>query len=287
MLLALWIISGLKGLPFAEDIADLWDTLAQKLGFKNLPIEFRVRKELAGLIGEDAARYVMSGFLEAATGASWSPRIGVGDMIPGTGMFKAGADIGREYEGLLGPVAGFSRGVAGYINRTAMTGDLVTADALRELPISGVKNIVDSFRYYRDGTIRDKRGYIIAPEVTPADIIMRAMGFYPTAASYQYELTRLVRQTAEYSKQVKAAYVHMAVDARLRGDTEEYAKVMADVDAWNEGAPPELQIRGLGASINRAAREAQRPLVERTLRGAPKEIRRNQDEWLGLFGFAQ
>lgn len=285
MLVALWLLGGAKGLPFWEDFWDIWDTIAQKLGLRVRPVELEIRKFLDEHVGSTAARVAMSGWLEMMTGGSWSPRVGVGDIIPGTGILKAGADTGRELEQVLGPFAGFARGTAGFINRVMLTGDIST-DTLRQIPISGVKNLVDAYRYYRDGAIRDGRGYLIAPDAGPQEIIGRALGFYPIAATYQYDMVRLLKQTGDYTRQVKAIFVQEAVAARLQNDSEALQRAYEDVAAWNAAAPDELQIRGFGTSVAKAAQEAQRPLVQRTLKNAPKGIQRNEAEWLTLFGFS-
>jgi len=44
MLAALWVLTGLQGLPFAEDLEDLIDTIAQKLGFKKGSIRYEIAK---------------------------------------------------------------------------------------------------------------------------------------------------------------------------------------------------------------------------------------------------
>lgn len=109
MLGLLLITSGLRGLPFAEDIFDIVDTIAQKLGLKMASVEKSIA-EWIDAVAPGMTPYVMRGVLDRITGATMSTRLGMGDMLPLTGAFRAGADPAREAADFAGPVFGGSAG---------------------------------------------------------------------------------------------------------------------------------------------------------------------------------
>ena len=82
---------------------DLVDTLAQKFGIKMGSVEKEIMKFSDALV-PGASPYVMRGILDRAFGGTISTRLGFSDLIPLTGVFKAGADPWREAENFVGPV---------------------------------------------------------------------------------------------------------------------------------------------------------------------------------------
>jgi hypothetical protein len=97
------LLAGLKGEPFADDFADIYDTLMQNLGFKHDSIEL-------GLTGffEDimpgSSNWIMHGGIDAlAFGGTMSSRLSMGDNIPLTGIFLPEANVGREILNAFGP----------------------------------------------------------------------------------------------------------------------------------------------------------------------------------------
>ena len=88
MLGLLFLMSGMKGLPFAEDIFDLVETLAQKFGIKMSTVEVEASRLVDAFIPGYSV-FVMRGFLDDALGATVSTRLSFGDLIPMTGFFKA------------------------------------------------------------------------------------------------------------------------------------------------------------------------------------------------------
>ena len=88
MLGMLFILSGMKGLPFADDLMDLIDTLAQKFGIKMKSVEEETARLVDAFI-PGASPIVMRGVIDPVLGATVSTRLGFGDLIPLTGVFKA------------------------------------------------------------------------------------------------------------------------------------------------------------------------------------------------------
>jgi len=293
MLGFLLLTSGLKGLPFAEDIFDIVNTIAQKLGLKMGSVE----KEIAEWVDDifpGATPYVMRGILDRWTGVTVSTRLGMGDLVPLTGAFKAGADPAREVSDFAGPVFSGISGLVGMAGSFAKYGaetiglkDDVTSISgiLRDSPIAAVRAMADGLSYLDSGMITNNRGQVVSREAPYYVIVARMLGFYPAIASEQNDIVRLSKDVANYAKAIKAEYVSAYVKAKLDGDTERMQQITADVRQWNEDAKGTgLEISTFTRSANRAAQEASRPTVMRYLKSAPKQMRPETIELLRLNG---
>lgn len=293
MLGFLLLTSGLKGLPFAEDIFDIVDTIAQKLGLKMGSIE----KEIATWIDAVApgmTPFVMRGVLDRATGATMSTRLGMGDLVPLTGAFRAGADPAREIADFAGPVFGGISGLVGMAGSLAKYGAEVTGirddttslnGILRDSPIATLRAVGDSYAYLNDGSITNARGQLVSREAPYHTVLARLLGFYPAIATEQNDIVRLSKYVADYGKAIKAEYVSAYVKAKLSNDSERMNEIAADVRQWNEDAEGTgLEITSFLRSANRAALEASRPTVMRYLKSAPKQMRPETIELLRLNG---
>lgn len=293
MLGLLLLMGGLKGLPFAEDMFDIVDTIAQKLGLKMASVE----KEIAQFVDAVApglTPFVMRGVVDQFSGATFSSRVGMGDLLPLTGVFKAGADPAREAEQFIGPV--FS-GLTGLIATAGAMGsygaeaiglkDDVTSGLgiLRNSPSAAFRAVGDGISYLSDGRITNMQGKVIANNAPAHVIIARFLGFYPAVATQQNDIVRLQKQTAEYAKAIKADYVNAYVQAKLDGDTARMNQVKGYVEGWNKDAEGTgLEITKFGMSAERAAREAKRPTALRYIKSAPKGIRPETRELLTIYG---
>ena len=293
MLGFLLLASGLRGLPFAEDIFDIVDTIAQKLGLKMASVEKEI-SEWVDAVAPGMTPYLMRGIMDRMTGATVSSRLGMGDLIPLTGAFRAGADPTREMSDFAGPVFSGISGLVGMAGSFAKYGaetvglrDDVTSISgiLRDSPIAAVRAFADAYAYADSGMVTNARGQVVSREAPYHVIAARALGFYPAIASEQNDIVRLSKHVAEYAKALKAEYVSAYVKAKLADDGERMSEIADDVREWNEAAQGTgLQISTFLRSANRAALEASRPTVMRYLKSAPKQMRPETIELLRLNG---
>jgi len=293
MLGFLLLLSGLKGLPFAEDLLDVVDTLAQMLGLPMASVE-KAAAEWIDSVAPGMSPYVLKGVLDKMTGATVSTRVGMGDILPLTGIGRAGASAIQELQDFAGPVAGGMVGLVGTAGSLLQYGaeaiglrpDTTSfTSILRNAPLAAVRAIADGFVYMDDGRITNAKGQVVTADVGMHTVIARMMGFYPAIATEQNDIVRLSKYVAEYSKAVKADYVQAYVKAKLDGDAARMAEIQADVAAWNENARGTgLEITQFVRSANRAAIEAERPTALRYLKSAPKNVRPETLELLRLNG---
>lgn len=275
MLAGLWFLSGAAGLPFAEDLEDLIDTIAQKLGFRQGSIRGEIIKHVESVFPGMSATFlkgVVNQWLPIP--ADIASRTSVGNIIPGTGAFLAGADVARELSDVLGPAAGFISGTASMARNLVVfpfSSRVSLEDVARESPITLLRLMGDSYAYMQSGAVVDRRGYVVSKDMDMGTIIARLAGFYPTQAANQYDVIRIANRTTDYQKEAVASFRHAWIKATLRGDTQTANEIMNDVREWNNatrGTP--LEIRNFSTGNTRALREAQRPAGERALRAAPR-----------------
>jgi hypothetical protein len=275
MLAGLWFLSGAAGLPFAEDLEDLIDTISQKLGFRQGSIRGEIIKHIEATFPGMSAIFLkglVNEFLPIP--ADIASRTSMGNIIPGTGAFLAGADVARELGDILGPAAGFISGTAEMARNLVVfpfSSRVSLEDVARESPITLLRLMGDSYAYLQSGAVVDRRGYVVSKDMDMGTIITRLAGFYPSQAANQYDVIRIANRTTDYQKEAVASFRHAWIKATLRGDTQTANEIMNDVREWNNatrGTP--LEIRNFSTGNTRALREAQRPAGERALRAAPR-----------------
>ena len=295
----LLLASGLKGMPFADDLADLIDTLLQFFGIKKASVE----QYLVETIGEFApdmpfdinlTNIAMRGVLDQIMAGTFSTRLGMGDLIPLTGAFKAGADTGREITNFFGPVYSGIEGAivtagnfARYGAQTVGLRDatMTFPEVLRDAPVAGIRALTDAYTYYDSGVITNAQGKVIDPSASTADILFRAAGFYPSIATKENDAVRLTKQMAAYAKQLHAGYKDAYVKAYIEKDFSRMLDVRQMVMEWNlihRGT--EFELTDFRQKADRAAKAASMPTAQRYLKTAPKNVREGMRELLDIYG---
>ena len=303
-LLALGILAlfaGLKGLPFAEDLMDLLDTIAQGLGLgTNKVWRGSAEKSLAealDAIAPGMTPILMRGLLNTITPANVSDRISLSNIVPGTGIALAGADVGRELIEIAGPVASFMQGAASMsadvtkfgLGKVGVLDDTTSFNKIaRESPIAMLRAVGDMMAYNNAGAIVSQKGFVVSEDLHLGTMLTRALGFYPSAAVAENDVVRLSKRIGDYQKDVAAIYRGLYITAKIGKDNDRAAEVVQMVQDWNEAsAGSGLEIRNFQQSANRALREAQRTATERFLRTQPKAMRPETERMLALYGVTE
>jgi ribosomal protein L33 len=295
MLGSLILLSGLRGLPGADDILDIVDGLAQRLGLKIGSVEKEFARITRNVFGDELAAEInpimMRGLLDHFTGWSFSNRLGLGDIVPGTGLLKPSAtkqEILREVSNIAGAPSSFLVGALEYVGGTlpaVATGRQGFGALLRDAPIRAVANLGDSFKYYNTGAIVDKKGYVVSQNASAWEIFGKAMGFHPSRAQMQMDWMMADSQEQAYMQMIKTEAVRRAVGARLEGDADTERAVKEYIQDWNAATKgTRLEIRNFDKSINQAFREAKQPLALRYLKSSAKSGRAEAKEIMRASG---
>jgi hypothetical protein len=276
-LLPLLAMSGLAGLPFAEDVEDLLDTLLQRTGAS----VGSVRLEMARLIDEvlpGSSAYILNGPMSKFIGLDTAGRFGMGDFIPGTAGLLPGQELSETLKDVIGPAWGFIEGtlMGGSQLAAAPFSDTATlVDAMRQGPVTLFRALGDTMAYSSSGAVIDKRGYVIEPDVTTAMLAIRVLGFSPAPVAAQYEVIRLAKRETNYQKQVVAKFRTGLLKAEMSGDSVTAASIRRSVREWNAANKGTLlEIRDFDKNYARLKKQAMMPAQQRFLKSAGKA---NQD----------
>ena len=280
MLTALWVLTGLQGLPFAEDLEDLIDTIAQKLGFKAGSIRYEIAK-FADSIVPGSSVYLIGGVVNQWIPADIAGRVSLGNMLPGTGVLLAGADVARELGEIAGPAPSAILGTANMFAdaiRAPFSARISALDVVRESPVTAFRALGDAIAYSQSGAIVDKRGYVVSTDMHLGTIAARMLGFYPSAAAESYQGIRIANRITDYQKDVTAGFRQAYIKAQVSNDPAAARAVLDAVRDWNAGARgTALEIRNFEANSQKALREARLPAKERTLRASSRAARDDLD----------
>jgi hypothetical protein len=275
MLAGLWLLGGIAAFPFAEDLEDLFDTLMQKSGIG----EGSVRAWAAQRLDEMSpglSPLVLKGVMGNLFVGDIASRVSL-SVIPGSDMLLAGANTTRGIEEILGPMPSALKGTVTFaadLIKTPFSTTQTLEATLREAPITGLRMAADTYAYAQAGAIIDRRGYVVAPDVTAGEMLTRLAGFYPRRAAEQYGNIRVMKRVADYRREATTAYRQEWVAARVRNDRARMREIEQAVREWNNyhrGGP--LVINDFVTRSQRAYREALRPAGERTLRTLPQASR--------------
>ena len=266
-------VAGIKGIPFADDLMDLVDTLMQHFGIKKKTVETELNNFFDAL-SPGLAPYAMRGVLDNITGGTISTRIGMGDLLPLTGSLKEGASFKHETINALGPVAAAGKGIvttgwnlleygAEAVGIKSDKSNFI--DVLRDAPLTGLRALSDSYSYMDTGQITNSRGQVLSREMDNKTVLMRMLGFYPSVASRQNDIVRMAKQTGDYAKSVRADFRNAWVKATINKDTGLARSIETSVDEWNAvaGNDSPFYISNFIKSANRSLREWEKPPSER------------------------
>lgn len=278
----LFLFSGLKGEPFADDFLDIYDTVMQKLGFQHDSLELSMVQFFEELL-PGSSKWVMHGAIDAvAFGGTMSSRLGMGDILPLTGLFRPEADVGREVVNAFGPAFGSN---IDYIEYASILTDYALEfsgmrprtssweDLIRKFPQAQIRGIGEATIMAATGEISDPRGRLTSDEVNIYNIFTRALGFYPLESSKANDTVRLDRMHTGYMRNIRTRFV-LAYARAYRADNEaEMERILDAVRDWNEAAEltgqEDMMIRNFRSAGVRAGRAASQTTVERTAASAP------------------
>ena len=286
MLAGLWLLTGLTGLPFAEDLEDVIDTLAQKLKISGWQgARYETAQFIDGIFPGMSAMF-LKGVVNQYLPADIAGRTSLGDLLPGTDILLAGADVSRGLSEIAGPApsmligsAQFAADLLAFPFSTTTTAEGVA----REAPITLLRALGDAYAYIQSGAVVDRRGYTVSPDMDAGTIITRALGFYPVAAANQYEVIRAAKRMTDYQRDVVTGYRTAWVSAMMRNDRDFARQIEESVDEWNTASDgTALEIKNFVQNSRRALQEARRPASARTLRSAPNVAERDLQNLIDL-----
>lgn len=275
MLGVMFLLSGSGGLPFMEDAEDLIDGIGQIMGY-NLSSKKARQDFLDAWFGE-----MIGDFLES--GASTLPgsptdvsgRLGLGNLIPGTGILKERTNNTRDVLEIAGPAGDFAGRIATGTRDIAKGVANLDATSLKkgalEFSPTAVRNAVKGIDMGASGIYKDTKGYKVT-DVSPVDAAFKFAGFQPLKVSKIQEANYL-GQTATSYYSLRASNIRALWAAGVvEGNQSKVADARAAVADWN-AKNPDQKIVIKPTDIARRVREMKMEKSERVTKLAPKSMR--------------
>lgn len=271
------LLSGLQGLPFADDLDDLIDTIGQGLGY-NVHAKAWKMELLTSVLGKDVANFVLFG-------ASTIPgvpldvqgRMSMGNLIPGSDFLKpSNTDQARSIAEVAGAPGGFFKQIFEGGKEIA-TGNVGRGMSMMA-PVA-IQNILKGADMLQTGLYRDMSGKAVVP-VSEIDAVVKVLGFQPNDVAREIRRTRTVTEMVKLAKEREKDIAAKWAEGIFLGDTSMVRDAMDELRDWNSHNP-DLRIRISPDQISRRLREMRATRAERIQRSAPREIRATVRQELG------
>ncbi len=267
----LLMAGGVEGLPFMEDLNDLFDTFLQAAGITTSAKGWK-RDFLANTLGmgDEAADSVMRGF-SAIPGIPLdvSMRMGMGNLLPGTGMLlRSNTDVSRDVLELAGPF-GSLLGQAKDAGQKALSGD--AAGAVKAVLPVGLANMAKGMDIWMTGEYRDTKGRKVM-DADEMDGAMKFLGFQPAEIARESSNLNRERRRVQLTRNVESQIADLWAQGLRERDPDMVQEARQELLEWNQ-TNPESRIAITNAQVLRRLREMQSTRADRFERAAPKELR--------------
>lgn len=266
----LMLMGGAGGLPFAEDIEDLIDAGGQLMGYSMSVKQWR-KQLMQDVLGKELADFIEQG-VSGLPGApvDISGRLGMGNLIPGTGLFLEKRDHSRDMLEIIGPAGDLiQRAATGA--RKALTGDI--AGAALEVSPTAVRNLAKGVDMADSGIYKDSKGRKVI-DVTLAEAAAKAIGFQPKSVAETQEATATEQNLIGQNRAMKERLTADMAQAVYDKDVERQAEIRERQQAWNR-RNPESPVFIDRRSVRQRVIKMRQTKAERVAAAAPKSIRAN------------
>lgn len=269
------LAAGANGLPGSDDLDDLIDTLMQMLGY-NWQTKAKKRELLNDLIGKTATTMFLNGPLSTLTGMDVSGRFGLGNLIPGTAMFKP-SEKSKEAQlaEFIGPTGGV---MAAYVDAADALQMGNYRAAMRSAMPKALRDLAQGIEMATTGEYRDTKGRK-TENVDGFDAFVKSIGFQPRAIGEASKTVNPLQQLSGLRNKVESdladEWAQMVRDKKPNAA----ATMKAKVDAWNARNPDTPIVITPRQILGRvAAMEAGRK--GRVLKAAPREMKETTADML-------
>lgn len=279
MLVMLLLMGGAGGLPFMEDAEDLVDGLAQLAGYNTSVKQWR-QQALQDIVGDGLAEFIESG-VSGLPGApiDISGRLGMGNLLPGTGLLLTKQNRERDLLDVAGPAGDLlARGFAA--GRKLLTGD--AGGAAMELAPTAVRNLAKGADMLATGSYRDAKGYKVL-DTTALEALTKAAGFQPRSVAQVQEGNSFLMRSKSFYQHTSAEIKAQWARALFEKDEAALQRVRQRVADWNRHNP-EQPITVRMPDIWRRVREMGKERSQRIADSAPRALRQQMRQALAQEG---
>lgn len=246
---ALMVMSGVWGLPGADDLRKLIEQVYKQMTDEDLDLKTELRGWIMRTSGSQVISQIVNKGITYPAGLDLT-RVGMGTVAPDSSL------------GMLGIPADLIFGRTSRAVEKAATGDMLGAAS--EMAPNVIKNPLTALGWGKDG-VRDKYGKVILPPnmLSTRDLVMKSLGFQPSIVTdiKDYEYAQRRQETA--------------LDQLKRRYTTEIARNLANIERTKnpeDRAEYEQDLRDVFAQIKEHNDKATDPseiikISPRTIRG--------------------
>jgi len=267
------LMGGAGGLPFVEDVEDLVNGLMNKMGY-NWDSKQARKQFLQQLIGQAGAEFINSGI----SGLPGMPidvagRLGMGNLLPGTGLVGPQTDKSRDLLEVVGPAGDFVKRI---FNAGGMALGGNVGGAALEVSPGAVRNWAKGYDMATSGMYKDGRGYKVI-DTNLGEALSKFIGFQPRAVADVQEANGVMQKSRAFYTQQSADIKAQWADALFRKDEAALESVRERLASWNR-KNPYMPIVVQMPQIWKKVREMGKDKQQRIAETAPKALRQQMRE---------
>lgn len=264
----LFLMAGLSGMPGADDLDDVVDTVAQKMGY-NWNNSAARHAWLVKTLTAGGADFVERG-LSSLLPLDVSARLGMGNLVPGSGvLMKSNDKPARDIQEFFGPIGSvFASGKDVFDNIGTGKGAF---EAVKPLAPKSMGDIAQAIDMIQTGQYRDRAGRKVV-DVDALDAAIKAIGFQPNVVAGPRRVERMLAQSASMYRAVRQDIHTLMARGRYEGDADKVEAAREMMRSWNE-KNPETPIRLNPTSVAQRVRAMRQTSAERLVKATPKDMR--------------
>ena len=216
-------LAGMLGLPFADDLRDLFEGIAYRVFGK----AFNLPDYLEGLLGKSNADALMYGIASEKGRIDIHGRSSLGNVIPGTDVIRPGP---TDWAEILGASSGFYES---FFSAASMAADGKYKDALITASPRYIRDAASGAEIALTGSYRNTKGDKIM-DLDKTDAVIKSLAFNPANnarpgrdRSNAYDMKNMLKAKTDYFSKHLAEAIYQDDDARVDA-------LYNEMDAWNE-----------------------------------------------------
>ena len=272
MMATMILLAGVGGLPAADDLDDLVDTLGQRLGYdtnsKRAKDEFARR-----VLGKTGAEFLLNGV------SAFLPmdvqRLGMGNLIPGSSAFKR-SETDRSRDALEFFGAAGSQVKALFDSVDYATNGQAFKAVTNAIGPKALKDAFKGAEMADTGIYTDTKGRRVA-DVTMGEAAMKAIGFQPSSVKDIQEQKSILMQDVNLAKEVRSAISELWAQGRFEKDQQKVAKAKLMLEQWN-ARNPDTKVQVNVANVQRRVHQMELTAAERMRKAVPKTMKQRAVE---------
>ena len=216
-------LAGMLGLPFADDLRDLFEGIAYRVFGK----AFNLPDYLEGLLGKSNADALMYGLASEKGRIDLFGRSSLGNIIPGTDVIRPGP---TDWAEILGASSGFYES---FFSAASMAADGHYKDALITASPRYIRDAASGVEIAMTGSYRNTKGDKIM-DLDKTDAVIKSMAFNPSNnarpgrdRSNAYNMKNMLKAKTDYFSKHLAEAMYQENDERLD-------ELYNEMDVWND-----------------------------------------------------